>query len=561
MQRLIAEFRRLFLLPADADADPAALEHQLHAQDAPAATLVDDQGRTRLMVIGFDGVSRGQGSAHCAALLQLGKALMEELGLPEPAFSVNGREGFQLWLPLAEPVPVGEAQAFLALLQQSYFKDLPAVGLHPAEGEQAVGEAPTVALPPGLHRGTGLWAVFIAPGLAPSFTEEAGIDIPPNLDKQAELLARLEPIPLDAFREAAGRLRQRLAPPAEAPTRPAQGMEASQGAAEPTALAPTDTAAPANPVPGPLAGLRQELFHALARPAGAAVVPTPFPGLTALLHGGFRGGRLLALLAPPRGGKTTLAAICLEHAAAQGHPALYVGYDMAREQLVQAALARRLGLDARRIEARSLTAEEAQRVAAALEDYLAREGQCLELWEAGAATTLAEVAAWVRRARAARPGRVPLVVIDPLPLLSTGVAAIDAHPDPARRPLALAAACKDLARGTGAAVLVLRALDHPVPSEAARALSEVRAVVPTADTVLALESEHASDPASQARPLRLRLPGHRVGSAEVTLRHDPACHAMEEMPRPGAVAVEEGAAAALEVFRRHAQAPVPPGAT
>ncbi|WP_157991515.1 RAD55 family ATPase [Caldimonas tepidiphila] len=578
MQRLISELRRLFLLPGalhpetalpDAGAVDAALQGQLAGREAAGLPWIDPQGRTRLMVVGFHGVPQGQGAAHCSAMLQLGKALMEELGLPEPAFSVNGHEGFDLWLPLAQPLPATEVGEFLGLLRAAYLKGLPALSLWPAPGQAAGPGRAGPTLPPALHPATGLWSVFVAPGLAPSFTEEAGIDVPPNLDKQAELLARLQPVAPGAFAQAVQALRERLGDPV-----PAAPVQAAAGAAAraPAAPAPT-TAAPPVPVPaggpapgglpGALAARRAELFRALAGTAAAAV-DTPFPALSRLLHGGFRGGRLYALLAPPKSGKTTLAASWLEHAAANGHPALYAGYEMARGQLVQAALARRLCLEACRIEAGALTEDEAGRAAAALDAYLAREGRNLEIWEAGPATGLADIAAWVRAAAAALPGRTPLVVIDPLPL-AAGLPASAATADALGRAAARAAACKDLARGTGAAVIALCALSRPLQQEAELAADpDAQALLRAADGVLALQARMpalqdapCADGAGPAR-VRLQLLSHRGRIGEVALDHWRAFHLLEEAPGSGTEAAPAGDGAATEaasaVFRRHADA-------
>jgi hypothetical protein len=521
--RLLSELRRLFLRPDAPASELAALERQLAGEAAAAPGLEDAQGRTRLLAVGLHGVARGQGDAHCAALLRVGKALMEELGLPEPAFSVNGREGYDLWLPLAEPVPAAQAREFLDLLRQAFLADLPAVHLLPGSEAAPAG----VPLPPGLHPATGLWSVFIAPGLAPSFSEEAGIDLPPNLDKQAELLARLAPVSPEAFGEALEQLRRRVNGVAE----PVQATAATQAgaAAAPAPATAAGPVAPQRPQPGPLTDVRDELMRALVG-AASAVVATPFAGLTSLLHGGFRGGRLYLLLAPPKAGKTTLAAQCLEHAAANGHPALYAGYEMAREQLVHAALARRLKLDARRIEGGLLAPEERARVAAALDAFLAREGRCLALWEADAAAGVADLAAWARRAREAAPAKTPLLVVDPLPLLRGGLPAWDAHPDTAQRLAAQAAACKDLARATGAAVLALCPTD-PLPDGAAALLADpgARPLLGAADGVLVLRDadQPAADEAAAQR-LHLSLALHRGRTGRVLLDHWRAFHALEE---------------------------------
>ena len=550
MQRLLSELRRLFPLPIEAQAEGAApcadgalsaLQRQLAGEGWLELQPVDAQGRTRLLGVGFHGVATGQGTAHCAAMLQLARRLMEELGLPEAAFSVNGRDGFDLWLPLAAPVPVSEAHELVQRLQALHLHELQHVLLRPAAPQPAAAGEASLRLPPALHPDSGLWSVFITPGLAPSFTEEAGIDIAPNLDKQAELLSRLQPIVPDEFTRALQRLRQRAGQAVETPG-PAPEVAASGGGAQVSAgAAGGASCSPMLPAagsagPATLAGRREALFNLLTRPAPA--VPAPFDGLTRLLHGGWRAGRLHLLLAPPEAGPATLAALALEQAAANGHPALYVGYTLAREQFVQAALARRLGLEAWRIEAGALSSDEAGRVAAGLEAYIAQLGHHLEIWEAAPATTLSEVTAWVGQARAAVPGRTPLVVIDPLHLAYTGLPTVDAHPDPAHRTVAQAAACKHLARGTGAAVIASMPWQ---PSTAQGGGLDIEGLVPllgaSADAVLALRAQAPTSPGQGTeqggagavmRSLRLSLLDRPGSKDAVRLHYVPASQAMEE---------------------------------
>jgi hypothetical protein len=543
MQRLIAELHRLFPLPAAAQPEPAvagadsaaaSLQQQLAGEGWAEVQPVDAQGCTRLLGLGFHGVARGQGAAHCAAMLQLARWLMEELGLPEGAFSVNGRDGFELWLPLAAPVPVGEAHEFLHLLQSLQLPELQPLRLWPAAPEPAAAGEGGLRLPPGRHADSGLWSVFISPGLAPSFEEEAGIDITPNLDKQAELLSRLEPIAPADFARALRRLRQRAGRPEEAgastPLAPASaGAAASSPLPAGAAQAEPPAAAPASVAVGPLAGLREELSKALTRPAPA--VPSPLDGLTWLLRGGWRAGQLY-LLQGAAEAAATLAAMALEQAAAHGHPALYLGQALSRVQFVQAALARRLALEAWRIEAGALTAEEGARLAAGLEAWLAQVGAHLEVREAAPGAALADVASWVEGVRVVMPGCTPLVAIDPLHLACTGNAALDAHPDAGHREAALAAACKHLARSTGAAVLAvaprLQGIDPSIASQGEDDLA-MPALAELADTVIRLQppSDRSLRGAEGPLPLRLGLHSRFAGAGELALCYWPARQALE----------------------------------
>jgi hypothetical protein len=64
------------------------------------------------------------------------------------------------------------------------------------------------------------WSAFIAPDLAPVFEAEAWLDVQPGVDGQAELLARLQPIPAADFQRvlaAWGEAAAVVPPPAAAP--------------------------------------------------------------------------------------------------------------------------------------------------------------------------------------------------------------------------------------------------------------------------------------------------------------------------------------------------------
>ena len=131
----------------------------------------------------------------------------------------------------------------------------------------------------------------------------------------------------------------------------------------------------------------------------------------------------------------------------------------------------------------------------ALNGYLDREGQYLEIWEAGLSIGVPDIAAWVERAKAKHPNKTPLVVVDYLQLARTGIREIDAHPSETKRVSEVAVACKDLARRSGAAVLALCS----VTKEAERASTESGeidvtaardslAIIHAADGVLTLQT-------------------------------------------------------------------------
>ena len=346
---------------------------------------------------------------------------------------------------------------------------------------------------------------------------------------------------------------------------------------------------------GPIKGLRDELFKALARQE-SAVVPTPFPRFNDLLHGGFGGGKLYTLIAPPKAGKTTLAGACMDYAASQGCPVLYVGYEMGRPQMVEYSLARRTSINSKRIETRDLSAEEAEQLAASLEDYLGTVGQYLEIWEAGITTSIADMAAWVTKAKANTPGKTPLVVVDYLQLAYTGIPEIDRHPSETKRVTEVAVACKHLARSSGAAVLALSSVTKAAENDSRNngeidvtAARDSLAIIHASDGVLAMQTatvvvsegrgdsktETELDPwgfiANQLRQqgreadavtlerallkldkegyaqggfpgkgvrARLSLLRHRGSTGDVALYYRKAFHSLEEVSLPGMEALE-----------------------
>ncbi|MDP3085844.1 MAG: hypothetical protein Q8N44_19430 [Rubrivivax sp.] len=160
--------------------------------------------------------------ADWAALSGVWGGVQADLGLPAPAIAVNGSDGCQLWFSLLEPVPVPQAGAFLDALRRRYLGDiapvrvtmLPALDVAPVR-------PPLDSRPvPALQADSGLWSAFVASDLVPMFAEEPWLDMPPNPDGQAQLLAPLKSIPPAAFEGALQRLRPAApgpGPKAEAP--------------------------------------------------------------------------------------------------------------------------------------------------------------------------------------------------------------------------------------------------------------------------------------------------------------------------------------------------------
>lgn len=212
MSRLHTELQRLFALTWPAADGPGAPM----AAEGPLTVPVDPAADTRLMVLGL-----GR-PADWPRLEAVWQAVQAELGLPAPAIAVNGSDGFQLWFALARPVPPAQAAGFLEALRLRHLGDLPPgrVSALPAlaGGPQALPRPHALPLVlPGGPSAPDQWSAFVAPDLAPMFAETPWLDLPPPLEGQAELLARLQPAPAEAFERACARL---APPPAPAPTAP-----------------------------------------------------------------------------------------------------------------------------------------------------------------------------------------------------------------------------------------------------------------------------------------------------------------------------------------------------
>lgn len=208
MQKLISELTRLYL-PANT-LPPEVLEQQLLGQATRAISLVTGNGLTRAMVIAFRKMADSEEAQHWTLLCAVANALQVQLGLPAPAVSISGADGFGLWLSLEVPAPTAQIQKFLELLRKAYF---PSVELRPDAASALV------ELPPCLHQSTGKWAAFIHPGLGASFADEAGLEMAPPFAGQAALLESLHSISEAQFLHAMKLLEQShgVAPMASAP--------------------------------------------------------------------------------------------------------------------------------------------------------------------------------------------------------------------------------------------------------------------------------------------------------------------------------------------------------
>jgi len=149
-----------------------------------------DPGQTRVMVLEL------ARPADWEALSQVWRGVQLDLQLPAPGIVVSGTDGMQLWFSLQAPVSVSRAEAFLAMLQSRYLAGIAPARLRCMPPAGGAWQAPPV---PAQQAGTENWSAFVAPDLAPVFADTPWLDIPPNADGQADLLARLQPIKPAAF--------------------------------------------------------------------------------------------------------------------------------------------------------------------------------------------------------------------------------------------------------------------------------------------------------------------------------------------------------------------------
>lgn len=202
MNKLTTQLQRLYFLPdqpssarTGANSDPATGE----------LMLVSPDGMARTMLINF---ARPGDWEQLAGLYQ---AVRDELELPAPIISISGQNGYRLWLSLAEPVPLALARRFLEALGRRYLAGIPGEKLEflPAAGQPVVSERV-----PALHEATGKWSAFIDPSLGAMFVDEPGLEMAPNMDRQAEILAGAKSIDAAEFKRALGQLETPAAPDA-----------------------------------------------------------------------------------------------------------------------------------------------------------------------------------------------------------------------------------------------------------------------------------------------------------------------------------------------------------
>ena len=207
MSKLIQELQRLYCLP----------DQKIPAGDCGVGLhLLAADGRVRAMVLGFER------AADWPWVGNLYHGLQDDLELPPPAISVSGLAGYQLWLSLADPVPLAQAEDFLEALRLRYLADMPSARLkfYPSTN------CAMVNLVPAFCEASQKWSAFIDPTMGAMFVEESGLEMAPGRGRQAEMLSGLKSIHVEDFQRALGVLLAESAvgdvPPPEANFRGAE---------------------------------------------------------------------------------------------------------------------------------------------------------------------------------------------------------------------------------------------------------------------------------------------------------------------------------------------------
>ena len=216
MNRLQSELQRLYL--------PQASAGQGDALDEPR--LIDADGRVRAMVLAL------ARPADWALLSAVWRGVQVDLDLPAPAIAVSGTDSYQLWFSLAQPLPGAQAWAFLDALRRRYLGDVRAhrVGLLPTVDAASPPQAVHARQVPAPQADSGHWSAFVAPDLAPVFADEPWLDLPPNPDGQAALLAGLASMPIADFERALAQLHPAALPVPDTPaSAPAEAAHADVG--------------------------------------------------------------------------------------------------------------------------------------------------------------------------------------------------------------------------------------------------------------------------------------------------------------------------------------------
>ncbi|NBW48658.1 MAG: hypothetical protein EBR49_00955 [Betaproteobacteria bacterium] len=133
------------------------------------------------------------------ALSKAWYGVQTDFGLPAPAIAVSGTDAIQLWFSLANDIDSTTAERFFTALKLRHLPGIPPsqLRLFPMRDASSVPREKHADLVPADRDGTGHWSAFISADLAAIFDVEPWLDMPPNMDQQADILSKLQSIKPD----------------------------------------------------------------------------------------------------------------------------------------------------------------------------------------------------------------------------------------------------------------------------------------------------------------------------------------------------------------------------
>lgn len=152
-------------------------------EDLTRIELINSDGKVKTLVLSLK-------SEHFQVLADFLWGIVEDRKYPMPAIAVTPEEGFQVWIPLDESIELDTACIMADSLRGRYMAEVPTAGyvIRPSKLNPSLN---CVQLPPTEYSG-GRWSAFVDPTLVAMFKDESWLETPPNLDKQGELLSRIE---------------------------------------------------------------------------------------------------------------------------------------------------------------------------------------------------------------------------------------------------------------------------------------------------------------------------------------------------------------------------------
>ena len=165
------------------------------------------------------------------ALSEVWYGVQTDFGLPAPAIAVSGTNAIQLWFSLANVIDSTTAERFFTALKLRYLPAIPSseLRLFPVRDVSSVLGHKHADMVPADRDNSGHWSAFISADLAAIFDVEPWLDIPPNMDQQADILSKLQSINPDQLATVLGALDSKAEREVEGVAAPSSNMGSSSG--------------------------------------------------------------------------------------------------------------------------------------------------------------------------------------------------------------------------------------------------------------------------------------------------------------------------------------------